>query len=411
MRQIFYSTAIFLFVFFVYFAVGTQYTFKPKWAIDYFNPMAKSLLQGHLYVQSPLQTYDLINYKGKWYMPWGILPAIFLIPPQIILGRFIPTFYITIFFASLNVILFYLLVKRIKKEFFPELSYISILLVTILFSFGTTQFYVGTLGSVWHVSQMIASFFASAGIFFIFKKKRFLKDYFLSSVFFSATLLCRPSTVVLLILPLSLLILPLAKKDKTYTQTFYKELLFIAMPFLIGISWYLFYNYVRFGSIFQTGYDFIHESPYLSAIRETNGVSSIKNIPNNLWYMFFELPNFTFSQKGIHLNFNLSGNSIFFLTPPFLAIFLATPIKKIGNKLLIDFYVSSLWLTVIIGFLPILMHYSSGWMQFGYRYSLEITPILLLLTIFGLKGKLNILYVLGIIFAIFIHILGIHELM
>lgn len=411
MKRFFVPLFIFIVVFVVYYAVGTQYTFRPKWAIDYFNPMAKTLLQGHFYIENPTQTYDLIYFKEKWYIPWGILPAVFFIPPQIILGRFVPAFYLTVFFASLNVTVFYLLLLRLKREFFSALSGVFISLTVIFFAFGTTEFYVGTLGSVWHVSQMVAAFFASLGIFMIFKKKRFLKDYFYSSLFFSIALLCRPSTVFLIVLPFLLYIFDFLQKKRINFQALGKGIGVMLLPFMICLSWFFFYNYVRFDNIFQTGYSYIQESPYLAEIRKTNGISSIKNIPQNIWYLLFEIPNITISNNRIHFNFNLNGNSILFLSPPFLAIFFAMPIKKKGNKFVFDYYIAALWLTCIFGLLPVLMHYSSGWMQFGYRYSLEITPILLLLTIFGLRGKLNVLYILGIIFSVYIYILGIHKLM
>ncbi len=411
MKRFVVSVAIFFVVFIIYFAVGTQYTFKPKWAIDHFNPMASSLLKGQFNIESPAETHDLIYFSGKWYMPWGILPALFLIPPQMILGRFIPIFYMSVFFAGLNVSLFYLLLERIKKEFLPEFSYKSIFFVTILFAFGTTHFYVGTLGSTWHVSQMVASFFATLGIFAIFKKKRSFSNYFFSSVFFSITLLCRPSTAFLLTLPLLLFLFDFLKRKKMNAQELSKGIILICLPFVLCLLWYFFYNYIRFGNILQTGYDYIKESPNLETIREANGVNSIKNIPQNFWYMFFEVPRITFSQHTFHFDFNLYGNSILFLTPPFLTAFLAFPFKKEGGKLKLNFYILSLWVTSIIALLPILMHYSSGWMQFGYRYTLDVTVLLLLLSIFGIKGKVNVLYVGGILLALIFHIIGIQALM
>src|SRR5438132_1486346 len=95
--------------------------------------------------------------------PLGPLPAILLIPFQLILGRFIPSFYLSVFFASINTVIVYALLHRVRKEFIPKLTSFSIYLLTALFAFGTTQFYVGTLGSVWHVDQMVSSFLATFG--------------------------------------------------------------------------------------------------------------------------------------------------------------------------------------------------------------------------------------------------------
>jgi len=406
---------IFFFVFIVYFGVGTQFSFRPKWAIDYFNPMAQSLTQFRLDIQNPGQTQDLIEFKGKWYTPWGILPAILLIPLQFLKGRFIPTFYLSLLFSSLTTMVVFLLLKRLQKELFNNLSTLSIYAILALFAFGTTQFYVGTLGSVWHVNQIVSSFFGTLGIFAIFKKNRSSVDYFVSFLCFGIGFLGRPTIIFLISLPLSLFVFDLLQKKKLFLaqkQKYIKQVIIIfILPLIFFCSVFFVYNYVRFGNLFQTGYDYIQESSNLQKIREKNGLSSLKNIPQNAWYLFFELPTLQLAKNNIFFNFNLYGNSIFFLTPPFLTIFLAPFIKRKKGRIQLNPFIASLWIAVFATIIPILMHYSSGWMQFGYRYSLDITVLLLLLSVFGIRGKLNAFYILGIMFAITMYMLGIRSLM
>lgn len=406
---------IFVVVFIIYFGVGTQFSFRPKWAIDYFNPMAQSLMQFRLDIPNPGQTHDLIEFKGKWYIPWGILPTVFLIPLQILKGRFIPAFYLSLFFSSLTTVVVFLLLKRLQKEFFRDLSTKAIYLLLVLFAFGTTQFYVGTLGSVWHVNQIVSSFFGALGIFAIFKKRRSSIDYLISSLCFGIGFLGRPTIIFLFSLSLSLFVFDLFQDNKLFLANRLKyikqTIIVFILPLIFFCSTFFLYNHIRFGNIFQTGYDYIKESGNLQEIREKNGLSSLKNIPQNVWYLFFELPRLQIIENNIFFNFNLYGNSIFFLTPPFLTIFLAPLIikKKIGIK--VDPFIASLWVGVFATIIPILMHYSSGWMQFGYRYSLDIVVLLLLLSVFGIKGKLNVLYISGIMFAIIMYVLGINSLM
>lgn len=406
---------IFFFVSVVYFGVGSQFSFRPKWAIDYFNPMAQSLMHFRLDIQDPGQTHDLIKFQDKWYAPWGILSAVLLIPLQLLKGRFIPTFYLSLFFSSLTTLVVFLLLKRLQKEFLHNLSTIGIYAMLVLFAFGTTQFYVGTLGSVWHVNQIVSSFFGAFGIFAIFKRKRSPIDYFFSSLLFCIGFLGRPTIIFLLSLPISLFIFDLFQKKKLFLDQKVKyikrTIIVFALPIILFSSVFFLYNYIRFGNIFQTGYDYIQESSNLQEIRVKNGLSSLKNIPQNAWYLLFELPALRFVENNVVLNFNLYGNSIFFLTPPFLTVFLAQLIVRKKGSIQINPFIASLWIAVFATIIPILMHYSSGWMQFGYRYSLDITILLLLLSVFGIKGKLNMLYMFGIIFSITVYILGIRSLM
>lgn len=415
MKNLFLFVSLFFFVFIIYLAVSTQYTFKPKWTHDHFNPLAKSLLQMRLDISNPQDQYDLIEFNGKWYAPWGVLSAIFFIPVQLIKGRFIPSIYITIFFASLNVVVVYLLLQRIGREFLPSLTKKNIFLFLAFFTFGTTHFYVGTLGSSWHVDQMTTTFFATLGTFIIFKKKRRLRDYFFSMFMFSLTLIGRPTFVFYFLIPWFLYlwdnIISLKSSGSKKMFNFVKAIFIFGLPLGFFSVLFFLYNYLRFDSLFEYGYTHIHESPYLAVIRESTGVISLSYIPYNLWYMLFEVPTLNYINGKFSLGINLLGNSIIILSMPIITAFLAVPIRKVKNKFTIDPYLFSLWITTVVVMLPSLMIYSTGWMQFGYRYSLDIMLLLLILSIFGVKGKMHPFYMVGIFISIFLHILGIQALM
>src|SRR3989344_7097601 len=139
MKSFFSVILIFTIVFIVYFIVGTNYTLKPKWALDYFNLMAQSLVDFRLDIVNSGTTYDLSYYEDKWYAPWGLIPALIIIPLQFIKGQHVPTFYLSIFFSSLNSVLAYMLLVRIKKEFFPNFSKLGIYTCLTLLTFGTAQ--------------------------------------------------------------------------------------------------------------------------------------------------------------------------------------------------------------------------------------------------------------------------------
>lgn len=383
---------VFFVAFIVYFAVATRFTWHPRWAVDYFNPIARSLLSGRLDIPSPGQTYDLVPFEGKWYTVWGILPAVFLIPVQMIKGRYIPPVYLSVLFASLNVMLFYLLLKRLKEEFFPSLKTIDTVVLLIFYAFGTTQFYVGTLGSVWHVSQMVSSFFANAGIYMIFRKHRTLRDYVCSSFLISVSFLGRVTSVFLILFPAFLFV-----RDMVHKKRKLRELAVAGLPFMFFLCLFLGYNTVRFGKPFEYGYSYITEAPGLAAVRLANGAMSLRNISNNFRYMVLEVPKIKlFPRPELHPN--LLGNSIFFLSPPLLYIFGASPL---------NLFAAGMWATVLFSLIPVLMHYSTGWMQFGYRYTLDVTMLLVLLTVFALKGKLRPLYYAGVVFSVIIYSWGI----
>jgi hypothetical protein len=47
------------------------------------------------------------------------------------------------------------------------------------------------------------------------------------------------------------------------------------------------------------------------------------------------------------------------------------------------------WLGVLLAAAPNLLYYNTGWYQFGYRFSLDFTPFLLVLVAMGLRRPLH----------------------
>lgn len=391
-RQFLNLTIIFIISFLVYFSVGTKWTFRVPLDLDHFNPLASAFLQGRLDIPQPATTNDLSYYQGRWYPYWGLLPALLLIPAQLLIGRFVPLFYLNILVGSLNVVIIYLFLKRLQKEFLPQLSNLGVFLVTILFAFGTTHFYLSVNCGVWHVAQIVSFLPTSLGIYFIFKKKRQLRDYFIASFLISLSFFGRLSMIFLLIIPLWLAL--------TEEKMRRKNLAAIIGPASFFLILFCFYNYLRFKNPLETGYTYVIYHPHFLPAIKKHGLYSLAHWQKNLWFMILEIPKLIW-QNGFKLRFNLEGSSIFFLTPPLLTIFLAKPLSP---------YLKSLWLALILILIPILSIYTTGWIQFGYRFSLDFMIPLLLLSVFGIKGKMNPFYILGIAFAIWMQFLGITAL-
>lgn len=381
---------VFLIAFLVYFYIGTRGSFIVPLDLDHFNPLAKSLLRGRLDIPEPAATYDLAFYQGRWYPYWGVLPALILIPWQFLMGRYLPLLYLNVFFGSLNAVVIYLLLKRLKQEFLSRLSELGVFLITALFAFGTTHFYLAANAGVWHTAQVVSFFPTTLGIYLIFKKKRSFRNYFFSSLLISLAFLGRGPMIFILLVPGFLALAEPAAKKK-------KALRLIAWPIIFFASIFLIYNWLRFDNPLENGYRHVIYHPYFQPWIDQHGIYSLAYLLKNLWIMLLEIPALSW-QNGLQFRFNLDGNSMFFLTPPLLAVFLAS---------WRGIYQRSLWLALIAVIFPILLIYSSGWLQFGYRYSLDFMAPLLLLAVFGIKGRVNFLFFLGTVFAVWIHYLGI----
>lgn len=377
---------IFLLVAIAYYLLATKGTGRFSHDLDYFNPLAKSFLAGRLDISNPIENHDLSLFNGQWYPYWGPFPALLLIPFQLVMGRYIPVDYLAIVFGSLGVVLMYLTIQRLSQEYFSgRISTRLILLLTVFFAFGTSQVYVSTRSGVWFVSQVVSLVPTLAAFYILIKKKLTTRDYFLAGFFIATNFINRFSLIFLSVL-LGLRLLDDWKLRKVFAAT---------IPMVIFFLIFCWYNFARFGNIFDTGY--LYHNNGLDPVKYLPyGLMSWQYIPRNLWLIFLELPKLTLSNLRPSLQFNLEGISIFAVSPVYLAALLT--LGKLKR------FTAYLWITFAFLLFPLLLLFSPGLVQFGIRYSLDFSMILIALAIFGLEGKGNALVVLATIIAVIANI-------
>lgn len=387
--KLFNLLLLFLTAFLIYFIVGTHGTGKLGYDLDYFNPLARSFLAGRLDIPNPIETHDLSRFNNKWYPYWGPIPALLLIPPQIIMGRYVPAGYLSILFGSLNVVVVWLIIERTGREYFKnQLSLSFRALILIFFALGTSHLYISGRSGVWFVSQTVSMFPYLLAFYILLKKSPNLKDYFIASTLIGLNFLGR-SSLILLAVFVFLKIID-SRKDQ-----FRKAILSILpLTFLAGI--YMVYNYLRFGSPFDSGVNYMDIWPFDAAKLMPFGTLSWKYIPRNVWLVFLELPKVIITSAIPSLKFNFEGMSIFFVSP----LYLAALLSLLNRNRLVIF----LWLSSIALMVPTLLLFSPGLYQFGIRYSLDFSILFLVLIIFGLKGKVTPFMVAATIMAVILNL-------
>jgi hypothetical protein len=138
---------------------------------------------------------------------------------------------------------------------------------------------------------------------------------------------------------------------------------------------YLLYNDARFGSPWENGYALI--PGLLQEAQYQHGFFSVVNIPRILYAMTLTVPaqvdDFPWVQPR-----PLGG--IFLTTPLFLWV------VKARRP---DWFGIGAWASVLLILIPILAHADPGGAQFGFRYAQDLYPLLLLLTVRGLGGRIS----------------------
>jgi len=110
--------------------------------------------------------------------------------------------------------------------------------------------------------------------------------------------------------------------------------------------------------------------------------------------MFSQFPVFTLDAPYIKISKH--GLSLFATTPVF--IYLLAPLRR-------DWIVKFLWITILSTALVGLFYQNTGWVQFGYRFSLDYTPYLFMLLAVG-RRKIGPLFIVLMILSIIVSTFG-----
>lgn len=148
------------------------------------------------------------------------------------------------------------------------------------------------------------------------------------------------------------------------------------IPLLATVAATGWWDWVRFGSVTETGYGIAWITPPLEALR-AQGLFSISHVPTNLAL-------FIGGGYGVRNTFpwlvpSNQGQSIL-LTMPALLIAFAVPMRERLNKML--------WGAVIVAAIPVFLYYGGGGANtYGYRYAMDFVPFLVALVAVALKDR------------------------
>lgn len=317
--------------------------------------MARSLLRGSVWIESPTVTHDLGQVGGRWYSPFPPLPAVV---------------------AAIAI--------AVSPE--PDLVYNSLILVAALAAVGLA-WGIGRrlggpaagawaalalgLGSGLWIATVIHDTYHSAHVLAVLGVLGAIRAvigprprWWLGGLLLGLAALARQP--VILGVPF-LLFLPLRGESRR-TRAAATLLLAAALPF----SAYLALNAARFGSPFSTGYGTIQAAPQIERDVEAHGTFSLSYVPRNLRTMLAAGPHFVARPPFVLPD--PAGLSLLITSPWLvLALFaLLRPDRPGARRRAWACALASVAISV-----PHLLYVNSGWVQFGYRFSLDETPFLL----------------------------------
>lgn len=370
--------------------------------------LADSFLKGHLSLPASGFPYfekinyaDLINFQGKYYLPYPPFPALLIIPFLFVFGSAgVNSVLICVLLSCLNIYLLHTILRRI------DINTNSIYFLIYGFIFGTSYWYV--LLSSHHVygfAQIVSVTCTLLLLYELTGKKRI----YLLAIYLGLSFLSRQMTIFFAIFVLGYLYYQFQAamlKDNRQPKTFFKQTFlfcFFLSPFVIT---YLLYNYYRFGNPFDSGYAHIQFIGILKERVDHYGTFSFHYVLYNFYAAFLKGFNIEFTGHGLlHIkDMDLFGTSLLSASP-----FLVCALKTGWSKILRI----SAWITVCVILAGLLFYHNNGYEQVNaYRFSLDFLPMLIILTALGAKNIPQWLFKGMVTYSIVLNLIavGIHFL-
>lgn len=319
----------------------------------------------------------------RWYVTFPPFPAVLLLPWVALFGT---TFWSPVLWAVLAGLapaLLFVLLRRLREQGASHRTFAEDLSLVIAFAFGSMLFVAAVQGTVWYAAHVVASILL---VLFLLAATG-ARYPLLAGAVLGCLFLTRPTTLLFGLYflvealwtgpdapdaPNSSVAARSARRllwAATDAPTRRRLVLFVAPVGLIGAAAAA-YNLARFDQAFEFGHRFLQV--HWQATIEKWGLFNYHYLSRNLAVVLTSLP--WISGQPPYLTLSRHGLALW-VTSPWL-LWALWPRRFCART-------SGLSLAVLSVALFNFFYQSSGWTQFGYRYSLDYLPGIVLLIALG----------------------------
>ena len=354
----------------------------------------------------PQQAYHRADDRYRWYVSFPPFPAAVLAPAVAIFGTEFSDPLFWALFAGLAPAFLYVLLRRLREEDLSPRSPREDLSLVAVFAFGSVYFFTSVQGSVWFSAQVVASLLLVLFLYFSIG----LRNPLLAGLMLGFCFMTRPSTApwAIFFAIEAMRAYRLEARDLSEDASIWrrawrwlaetdwprivKPCLIFAAPILAVGAVAMWMNEARFGSPFEFGHEFlmIRWRPRI----EKWGLFNFHYFAKNLAVMLAAFP--WLSALPPYVMISRHGLALWITSPNLLPAFWP---KKV-TPLMVGLFVG----TTLVAILD-LCYQNSGWVQFGYRFSLDYMPALILLLALGGR-RFGVGFHLLLVFAIAVNAFG-----
>ena len=327
---------------------------------------AEAFLHGKLAIGE--YGWDAAVVQGQNFVAFPPAPALLLTPLVALLGpAATPTVAVSFILFALTLFVAWRVLARLAL---PAAMRFWVLLA---FGLGTPLWLaVQWSDGVWFLAHVVAVFFLTLAIHEALGRRR----GWIAGLFLAGAVVSRQFTLFAAIF----LVVALWQRGESSVRSRWLNLAGFALPLLVAGAGYLWFNAARFGSPFDTGYNYLRVNDFLLLRFKDYGLFSPAYVLFNLIYLFVQgfHVDFTAPNQLSGLEIDPFGTSLLAASPFVLAAFFARR----------DRLVWAAWAVVALTAFVTLFYYNNGWVQFNaQRFTLDFWPVLLIPLALGLKAQ------------------------
>jgi len=331
--------------------------------VDRLMTLASNMFAGHVDLGPVARMNDIVTIDGRNYDAMSLLQVV----PYLLFVPFHPLWSAAswIIPATVGTVAGWLALP-LARRYGPEGP--AAYWLAALGAFGTLLFTQAIWGNFYYLAQVEAMLLTFLALIEWSGRRR----PWLVAVCFGLAALARP-TVGLAVIPFGILLLIESKERVRAAVEF-------AAPVLAALAITAWWDWVRFGSVLETGYGLSTISPQLAELR-AQGMFSLSHLKSNI--SLFIGGGFGVSDSLPSMRPNPDGQSML-LTTPALLIAVGAGLKSRTSLVM--------WSAAAMIAIPVFLYYGGGGADtYGYRYALDFTPFLLALVAVAAKQRFGAL--------------------
>jgi len=347
----------------------------------------------------PLGEAEIATRARKYYVSFPPFPAVLMLPLTAIFHQRTNDVVFTVLLAGLVPALLFLLLRRLLRavgaprsdeNLDQGASRVSCLWLTALFGFGSVFYFSAVLGQVWFTAHVVSLVLCALYFLCALPPRRPL----LAGLCVGALYLTRPQMAALGLL----YVWQLLQEERKLSGRFFKQLSLFLFPCGLMFAAGCIHNYLRFGRLLEFGHS------YLTTMQADNiqrfGLLNYQYLPRNLAAALCLLPRLLPAPPYVQISYH--GLSLWFTTPALFCLLWPEKVSSQARDL-----AKALAVCVIPVALAGLLYQNDGYIQFGYRFSLDyMLPLVLLLLILRPAGVTTLRFRALVIWGIAVNLFG-----